>query len=67
MLFLDLDRFKYVNDTLGHYAGDLLVQEVASRLQAQVGLEQFLGRRGGDVCSDHEGIFWLWSSFRYKQ
>jgi diguanylate cyclase (GGDEF)-like protein len=48
VLFLDLDRFKVVNDTLGHRLGDLLLQEVAKRLQAQLQPNDLLARLGGD-------------------
>jgi len=48
VLLLDLDRFREVNDTLGHDAGDELLVEVASRLRSIVGAERLLARLGGD-------------------
>ncbi|QTQ31230.1 sensor domain-containing protein [Aromatoleum bremense] len=47
-LFIDLNRFKPVNDRYGHEAGDRLLQEVACRLKAGVRKEDIVGRLGGD-------------------
>ena len=48
VMFIDLDHFKRVNDTLGHASGDLLICEVAKRLQAATRAEDIVARLGGD-------------------
>ncbi|NMD35436.1 MAG: EAL domain-containing protein, partial [Planctomycetes bacterium] len=48
LLFLDLDRFKHINESLGHAVGDQLLQSLVPRLQAHVGSDDTLARLGGD-------------------
>jgi diguanylate cyclase (GGDEF)-like protein/PAS domain S-box-containing protein len=48
VIFLDLDRFKIINDTKGHTVGDIILQKVAARLENAVQNEGLVSRQGGD-------------------
>jgi diguanylate cyclase (GGDEF)-like protein len=55
LFVVDLDRFKHLNDTLGHHAGDLFLAEIGERLRADAGEGELVARLGGDefaVISD---------------
>jgi diguanylate cyclase (GGDEF)-like protein/PAS domain S-box-containing protein len=59
VLFIDLDRFKEINDTMGHHAGDALLQEVGRRLEAAVRQSDMVARLAGDefvvLIEEHGG------------
>ncbi|WP_174730761.1 sensor domain-containing protein [Mesobacillus harenae] len=48
VLILDLDRFKFINDSLGHYAGDFILKGIAGRIKSVIGSDTFMGRFSGD-------------------
>ena len=48
LLFVDLDQFKYINDTRGHEAGDAILAQIAQRLRQVIRGEDLIGRFGGD-------------------
>jgi len=60
LLFIDLNKFKNINDTYGHHIGDEVLIEVARRLEAQMDEEDFLARLGGDefaIISKKKKVF----------
>lgn len=76
VVFIDLDNFKSVNDSMGHHTGDMLLQEVASRLTALINPKDIIGRLAGDEFAliikrhlDKEKIFkyveYLRNAFKY--
>ncbi len=48
LFFLDLDRFKAINDTMGHHAGDTVLKEMAKRITSAMSAEDIVARWGGD-------------------
>ena len=48
VLVIDIDRFKIINDSLGHYAGDIILKKLAARIEENVPKGGYLGRFGGD-------------------
>jgi len=62
VLFIDLDRFKHLNDSLGHAAGDRILKIVAERMKHQMRADDVVGRLGGDefviiLAGDHDESF----------
>jgi diguanylate cyclase (GGDEF)-like protein len=65
LLFLDLDGFKYVNDSLGHDVGDLLLKKIAQRLQGLLREVDFIARLSGDefciiidkICDQYDAAY----------
>lgn len=59
LFVVDLDRFKHLNDTLGHHAGDLLLAELGQRLRDDAGPGELVARLGGDefaLISDNQEV-----------
>jgi diguanylate cyclase (GGDEF)-like protein/PAS domain S-box-containing protein len=70
LIYIDLDRFKYINDTIGHAAGDQLLIEVAHQIQTRLRDSDILARLGGDEFGillqnvDEKDIFKVADNFR---
>jgi len=48
IIFMDIDDFKFINDTYGHYAGDIVLEKISARIKETVFEEDIIGRLGGD-------------------
>ena len=63
LLFIDLDRFKVINDTLGHDVGDEMLVILSTRLKTVLGQHNFLARLGGDefiaIVEDQKNILFV--------
>src|SRR5207302_2337301 len=57
VMMMDLDRFKEINDTLGHHYGDMLLRELGPRLAACIGPDGLVARFGGDEFAIFPGRF----------
>lgn len=70
IVFIDVDRFKEINDSMGHYVGDILLAAVATRLQSHVGKSDFVARLSGDefgiICKNHARIRDLAATLVYE-
>ena|GEM_PF-2632430 len=70
VLFIDVDRFKEINDTLGHYVGDVLLAAVAKRLRSHIRKTDFVARLSGDefgiICRNQLRIDELASTLVYE-
>lgn len=70
VLFIDVDRFKEINDTLGHYVGDVLLAAVAKRLRSHIRKTDFVARLSGDefgiICRNQQRVDELASTLVYE-
>ncbi len=70
LVYIDLDRFKYINDTIGHAAGDQLLIEISQQLLSRLRKSDLLGRLGGDEFGivlrnvDQNDLFAVADNFR---